>query len=255
MQSIKREDKSVEWQLAWTNPLTQRNEQLSLEHPLAFGRQFIEMPGVINGELVVRRVVPLPEIAPYHCIVIPDNFGLLLVDHSKGQTRVNGFPCETSQLSAGDRISMGTVELEVLRTSKTGTLGSTQPPQTTKPEKQKQKSQNKYKSGCDREVGFLFKRRCGRTDPSGCFDCGGGRYQQDPHYDPYRNDYAYYYRGFGNYHRGSWGSNYYYQRDSFYYDASNRSVAFTDADANAFEEEIDSDYQGYDEYESSFEAS
>jgi hypothetical protein len=85
---------------------------------------------------------------------------------------------------------------------------------------------------CDRMVGFLFKRRCGRTDKTGCPHCN----------ESYENDYAYY-SEYGNYGSGNWGHNYYQDRDRYYYDPEIGNVDFTEADSISLENESDADFE------------
>ena len=93
---------------------------------------------------------------------------------------------------------------------------------------------------CDRQVGFLFKRRCGRTSPQDCRDCKNGTLR--PNQTLYAEDYVYY-QGYGNYSPGRWGADYYSNRDRYYYDSNTRNVDFNESDAASFEQEGDSDYE------------
>lgn len=93
---------------------------------------------------------------------------------------------------------------------------------------------------CDRKVGFLFKRRCGRTTTEGCQYCQNGR--QPAGYDPYTDDYGLF-PGYGYYGRNHWGYHYYADRDRYYYDPASRRVDFTEADGQSFEEEADQGYE------------
>ena len=87
---------------------------------------------------------------------------------------------------------------------------------------------------CKAQIGFLFKRTCGRMDRSGCDFCKGRPISRrtntwERQYDPYYNDRSYYY-GYGNYSSGHWGSGYYDRHD------------FTDADTRSVRTEHDTDY-------------
>ncbi len=93
---------------------------------------------------------------------------------------------------------------------------------------------------CSRKVGFLFKRRCGRTTTQGCPDCQNG--QIDPGQSRYQDDYAFY-SGYGRYGRGYWGHNYYHNRHHYHYDPHSRNVDFNESDAASFEQEGDNDYE------------
>lgn len=99
-------------------------------------------------------------------------------------------------------------------------------------------------------VGFLFQRRCGRTDAVGCAYCNGGQSDRDP----YLSDRSYY-PDYGRY--DNWSRTYSSQSDSSSEnteyntessDASSENtgineVDFTDADAATFEDESDRDFE------------
>ncbi len=106
-------------------------------------------------------------------------------------------------------------------------------------ERSSEKAEENAKTGCDRQVGFLFKRRCGRLTPTGCPYC---RQNNSHDYDPYEADY-FYYEHYGDYTVGHWGSDYYAERDRYYYNRDAGRMDFTEADAASFEEEFDNDYE------------
>ena len=93
---------------------------------------------------------------------------------------------------------------------------------------------------CDRKVGFLFKRRCGRTTTAGCEYCENGRQPAD--YNPYADDYGLF-PGYGYYGHHHWGYHYYSNRDRYHYDPDSRRVDFTEADGESFEDEADQGYE------------
>ena len=94
--------------------------------------------------------------------------------------------------------------------------------------------------GCDRKIGFLFQRRCGRTDPTGCSYCQWGLASPDA--NPFRIEHGYY-QGYGDYGSGSWGHDYYSRRDFYTYDPYTRSIDFNESDVASFEEEGDIDFE------------
>jgi len=93
---------------------------------------------------------------------------------------------------------------------------------------------------CDRQVGFLFKRRCGRPTTEGCPDCQNG--QIEPGRDRYEDDYAFY-PDYGHYGRGRWGHDYYHNRHHYHYNPHSRHVDFNESDAASFEQSGDQDYE------------
>jgi hypothetical protein len=190
-------------QLTFTDPSTGDRRELRLEIPVAIGKEFDTMPSENNGNQVSRVVIKDGEIADYHVLIYLQNQELMIVDQNTTTgIYINGIQLSNSKLENGDRIQIGLCEILVNFASQPGVNGE-----------------------CDRMVGFLFKRRCGRTDIIGCPDC-------DVSYD---YDYAYY-QGFGNYRRGYWGSDYYETRDGY-------SVDFTEADSASLEMERDGDFE------------
>lgn len=245
--------------LQWQDPETGILQQPCLTLPVAFGAEYVQMPGMLQDQVVARRVLKAAQVAPFHCLLKAENPGVLLIDYSSGQTRVNGQGVQRRSLQPGDLIQMGTETVRVTAIAAEG-ASPPEPPEPLPPESvgavMAAAAAAAQLGECDRLVGFLFKRRCGRLDPTGCPDCQGGRYRADPNYDPYYDDYAYYHRGFGNYGRGLWGHQYYVNRSHYSYNAQSRSAEFTEADAAAFETEADTDFDQYDDqFESSFDAS
>lgn len=196
-------------QLSWIVPNTGEHSEPTLETPVAIGRKFAAMPSENNGQRVSRITIEDDLIADYHALIDWQNQNLIIIDQNTDNgIQINGTELTNGSLNNGDRIKIGSCEITVKFT-----------PVTTPGE-------------CDRMIGFLFKRRCGRTDTTGC-----------PHCHPtYEQDYAYY-SGYGNYHSGSWGSSYYYNRDRYEYDSETGNIDFTEADAMSLENEYDTDYE------------
>lgn len=87
---------------------------------------------------------------------------------------------------------------------------------------------------CQAQIGFLFKRTCGRMTRVGCPYCKGQPLPKssdtwNSDYDPYFNQRSMY-KGYGNYSSGSWGSNYH-------------RYNFTDADSNAVRHERNANFE------------
>ncbi|MEL6383269.1 MAG: hypothetical protein AAFQ89_12625, partial [Cyanobacteria bacterium J06626_18] len=78
-------------------------------------------------------------------------------------------------------------------------------------------------SGCDRRIGFLFPRRCGRLSSAGCPHCDDGRVAEEPYFT-YSHERSLY-PDYGNYAALSWGNRGY----------SDADVDFTEADAASLE--------------------
>jgi hypothetical protein len=211
----------VQIRLIWTDPNTREQRQPQLETPIAIGRVFAEMPAEIDGKRVSRIVLPDDRIANYHASIdVFDNELIIADQNTSSGTLINGVQLPSSTLINGDRVQIGTIEIQIQT--------STSSPETPAASGQ---------WTCDRNIGFLIPRRCGRTDRTGCTHCGG-----DPNNDPYFSDRSYYV-GYGNYNRGYWGSNYYYNRNSYDYDPVTGNVDFTEADNASLEMEGDTDFE------------
>lgn len=196
-------------QLSWIDPNTGDRREPILETPVAIGRQFSAMPQQNNGQRVSRITIEDDLIADYHALIDWQNQELIIINqNTPNGIQVNGVQLNNGSLDNGDRLQIGSCEITVNFTATTSN------------------------QECDRMVGFLFKRRCGRTDRTDC-----------PHCHPaYQQDYAYY-SGYGDYHSGSWGSSYYHNRDCYYYNPETDNVDFTEADAMSLENEYDGDFE------------
>ncbi|MBD2353851.1 FHA domain-containing protein [Tolypothrix sp. FACHB-123] len=193
-------------QLSWLDPNSEEQREPLLETPVAIGRSFSEMPQQINEQRVSRIAIEDDLIADYHALIDWQNQELVITDQNTSNgIKINGVQVIGGILKNGDRISIGACEIVVIFTTQVWE--------------------------CDRMVGFLFKRRCGRTDRTGCPDCN----------QTYEDDYAYY-SEYGNY-RSGWGRDYYEDRDRYSYDPETGNVDFTEADAVSLETEQDADFE------------
>jgi hypothetical protein len=194
----------VQIQLTWTDPNTSTRTELILETPVAIGRQTANMPQQIGEKGVSRVAIADDLIADYHALIDEQNQELIIIDQNTSNgIKINGVQSSNGILKNGDRIQIGSVEIAVNITTAWE---------------------------CDRMVGFLFKRRCGRTDRTNCPFCN----------ESYTEDYAYY-PNYGSYRYG-WGSSY-YRETSYSYDSETGNVDFTDADANSLEDERNTDFE------------
>lgn len=193
-------------QLSWIDPNTEERREPLFTTPVAIGRKFEEMPAEINGEPVSRLVIPDDLVAGYHVLIAWRNQQLIVIAQNQNMgMKINGLQKNNASLKDGDRLQVGSCEIVV-------NLAAT--------------------TVCDRMVGFLFKRRCDRTDNTGCPYCD----------QSYEEDYAFY-ADYGNYRSGGWGYSYYDQRDYYFYDHYTGNVNFTEADAVSLERESDADFE------------
>jgi hypothetical protein len=186
-------------QLSWIDPNTEEQREPILATPVAIGKLFSEMPQEIHSQRVSRVAIADDLIADYHALIDWENQQLLItVQNSSTDIKINGVQLTHGSLRDGDRIEIGACKIIVKFTTPAWE--------------------------CDRMVGFLFKRRCGRTDTTDCPDCN----------QTYEEDYAYYPR-YGSY-RSGWGRNYYHESET-------TSVDFTEADALSLESERYADFE------------
>jgi hypothetical protein len=194
--------------LTWVDPNTGDRREPLLQIPVAIGKEFSAMPQQIDEQRVSRVTIQDDLVAGYHALINWQNQELIIIDQNTSNgMQINGLPLTTGSLSDGDRIQIGNCEIIINYTATTG-------------------------AECDRMIGFLFKRRCGRTDTIDCAYCN----------QSYEEDYAYY-SNYGNYRSSSWGSDYYSNRDRYSYDPETGNVDFTEADAISLETERDSDFE------------
>lgn len=194
-------------QLTWIEPNTEERREPLLYTPVAIGREFAAMPQEYNGERVSRVVIKDDLVADYHALINRENQQLMIINkNTHSGIKINGVQLNEGVLKNGDRLTIGNCEIVV-------NWATTLCP-------------------CDRQVGFLFKRRCGRTDKTDCPDCN----------ESYDNDYAYY-SEYGYYRSGYWGSDYYHDRDRYSYDPETGNIDFTEADAVSLENERDEDFE------------
>ncbi len=197
-------------QLNWKEINSQESQKPLLEIPVAIGRDVDKMPRELNGKTVSQIILIDGEVAEYHALLDENNGELIVVDQNTSNgIKVNGVNLPSISLEDGDILQIGNYQIQVCLN---------------------------IKIGCDRLIGFLFKRRCGRTNPIGCSYCQNGQGKQDPYYydRAYYPEYGYY---------NTWGRDYYYHRDYYYYDRETGNVDFTEADAEALANEFDTDYE------------
>ncbi|MDM9384398.1 FHA domain-containing protein [Chlorogloeopsis sp. ULAP01] len=201
-------------ELSWIDPNTEERRQPSLETPVAIGKEFTQMPQESNGKRISRIVIKDDLIADYHALINWQDDELIITDqNTKNGIKINGIQLTYAKLQNGDRIQIGTCEIVV---------------NFVKPAVVE----------CDRMIGFLFKRRCGRTDRTDCLYCT----QEYENNHPYYYDYTYY-DGYGVYRSGYWGSDYYSELDRYCYSPETGNVDFTEADCVSLEEERDGDFE------------
>ncbi|MBD0336780.1 MAG: hypothetical protein ICV62_14925 [Cyanobacteria bacterium Co-bin13] len=232
-------------QLTWTDPSGQQRQPI-LETPIALGSDFDAMPNSHEGQRVSRLVLPDSAVAAYHALIEVRSETPLITTPAGQTVRINGLTLPMSTLFEGDVLQIGPFSLALNLSpaeASVSTAGSPGEPTAAAAMGMAPVavSQNEGlgPEGCDRKVGFLFKRRCGRTSREDCPYCNGGQSTNDPYfYDEYSA-----YPGYGTYSRGYWGHSYYAHRHDPGYYSGRGQADFTEADAAAFESENDQDYE------------
>jgi hypothetical protein len=195
--------------LTWQDPKTKQPQQATLQLPVALGSNADEMPQTIGGKSVSHLSLDGENINGYHATIEESNGELLIRGcQTNSSIQINDTWLPSSTIVNGDRFQIGNYQFQVK-------LGSAMP-------------------GCNRQVGFLFKRRCGRIDPTGCWYCQPNQNNGKSYEEIYHQDYAYY-PGFGRY--DSWGWQAYANRHLYVYDSEKEAVDFTEGDAEALSEE------------------
>lgn len=227
-------------QLRWTDPSTGQNQQPFLETPIALGREFTVMPGVVDGQRVSRAVIAHPQVAEYHALITEQAGELIITDQSGAGVQFPNGAVTVGRLNNQTTFQLGPVILQVSLSNGNTSTTSEGVALASGVDLPAAGTASVGEMGCDRKIGFLFQRRCGRTDPTGCTYCQGGLLPSSQ--DPFQVDHGYY-PGYGYYGRGSWGHNYYNQRDYYAYHPDTRSIDFNESDVASFEEEGDMDFE------------
>ncbi|NJL00669.1 MAG: FHA domain-containing protein [Spirulinaceae cyanobacterium SM2_1_0] len=219
------------------------------ETPVAFGQEFSQLPSELNGQRVSRLILADPALSPYHGVLKVNTLGELAIALRPDATAgVNGQPYtgETVTLQTGDRLQLGALELTVTMLSAPDAAeaeparawGVTVAPAGQSPPVAGLASQAAAGAApspgmpCDRLVGFLFPRRCGRTSREHCPHCQGGEIDDDPYFLASERSI---YPNYGYYGGSSWGSE--YTEDLTPAEAQPGEASnydFTEADAAAF---------------------
>lgn len=224
-------------QLSYLDPSTQPSLRPRLEPPVAIGSSFTTMPNILEGNRVSRITLKHPQIDPYHLLLV--EVAGQLHCRAQGATagiRLNGALISQGIVQSGDRLQVGPCEILVTFAPEAATSGAdpevldpfravpfvdVAQPTPTPPRPTPSPTQTPQE-GCDRRVGFLLPRRCGRPSPVGCPYCHNGQLQDDPFF---RYSERSLHPDYGNYRAGYWGSGTYNGDD----------VDFTEADAASLE--------------------
>ncbi|MBW4649071.1 MAG: FHA domain-containing protein [Kastovskya adunca ATA6-11-RM4] len=104
-------------QLSWEDPTTSDRREPLLSVPIAFGRDFNQMPTAIAGRLVSRMILNSLEVSRFHGLIDLDNETLVVIDqNSRNGVFVNGTRVQANNpasLASGDIIQIGPYQISV----------------------------------------------------------------------------------------------------------------------------------------------
>jgi hypothetical protein len=208
-------------QLFWTDSETNTQQQPLLNTPIALGRTFERMPAILKGERVSRVVLNSSRVDDFHALIAERSGKLMVADrHTTATISINGQPSTGGRLQNGDRLSIPPFEIEIRIV---GSQGVSSPSVANVPGRIASPAVANA-PGCNKQVGFLFPRHCGRLSPEGCPHCNSGESERDPYFLSSERSL---YPNYGDYSQSEWSSQ--------YYTGSAITLDFTDADAVSLE--------------------
>jgi hypothetical protein len=83
-------DETIYVQLSWNDPATGAAAQHHYALPVAFGREYEQMPSRLGGKTVNRVVLPDKQISRYHALISSSGGQVILTDRSANGTGLNG---------------------------------------------------------------------------------------------------------------------------------------------------------------------
>ncbi|MGC9527333.1 MAG: FHA domain-containing protein [Limnospira sp.] len=204
-------------QLTWIEIESEQKRSPTFETPIAIGRTFGLMPSNLEGNRVSRLVIDGADILDYHASLLEKN-GQLEIQTRRSPVRINGERCsqDSCLLREGDRVQIGFYEIEITAIESPVLEPSLSAPETI---------------GCNRIVGVLFPRRCGRLNSEECPHCDGGEFDDDPYFMSGERNL---YENYGDYTEAEWVNESEIEKLG---DKERLGFDFTEADAIALEGE------------------
>ena len=101
-------------QLSWKDAATGKLHEPRLSLPIAFGREFAQMPIEIHNHFVSRMVLKSYKVSRYHTLIDWSGDHLLVINQSSTRdTFVNGKPQKRCILNNGDTLQIGSYKITV----------------------------------------------------------------------------------------------------------------------------------------------
>lgn len=118
--------------LSWEDPGTGDLREPSLSIPIAFGREFSQMPTEINGKRVSRMVLDSGEVSRYHALIDWEEDQLVVIDqNSVNGIYVNGNRQTRNVINSGDILKIGPYRITLSFTLNIPTPASRPAPAST----------------------------------------------------------------------------------------------------------------------------
>lgn len=105
---------NLQIQLSWQDPVTGERREPRLNLPVAFGREFAQMPAALKEQRVSRMVLSSNEVSRYHALIDWEENRLVVIDqNSSNGTFVNAQRQKRSILASGDTLQIGPYSITV----------------------------------------------------------------------------------------------------------------------------------------------
>ena len=103
---------SLEIHLSWEDPATGELREPRLRVPIAFGREFSQMPAEIGEERVSRMLLDSSEVSRFHALIDWEEDQLVVIDqNSVNGIYVNANRQKRSVINSGDTLKIGPYEI------------------------------------------------------------------------------------------------------------------------------------------------
>jgi pSer/pThr/pTyr-binding forkhead associated (FHA) protein len=105
----------MEIRLTWEEPATGERKQPLLNTPIAFGREFGQLPADINGARVSRVVLNSEQVSRRHATIVEEN-GIVKIrdENSSNGIKINGTAQPEGILRDGDMVQIGPYDISIV---------------------------------------------------------------------------------------------------------------------------------------------
>jgi pSer/pThr/pTyr-binding forkhead associated (FHA) protein len=100
--------------LTWEDPVTGERKEPLLTVPIAFGREFAQLPAELEGQRVCRILLNSLEVSRCHALIIEEQGQILIIDrNSANGVLVNGEKQTRAPIAPGDTIGIGNYQISI----------------------------------------------------------------------------------------------------------------------------------------------